>query len=287
MQKLSIRVDPADADLVSGCLFEAGAGGVEEQGEPDATVLVTYGDDPEALEQLRLRLSELLDALPALARPPRIELIELDANYGRAWLDYLKPEWLTNTLVIQPLNSPDPGPDIQVLRYHPELAFGTGGHPTTRLAARAVLAWVQARPGEALLDVGTGNGVLAMVALLAGAREALGLDIDENAVRAATANAELNGLAARARFSALPLAELDATFPLVVANIDAPTLAALALPLARRTLDTLLVTGLLTEQSSEVEAAFRSAGLELRERAELDDWCLLRFEPVLTKPDRL
>lgn len=287
MQRLSIRVDPADADLVSGCLFEAGAGGIEEQSETEATVLVTYGEDPDELDQLRQRLCELLDALPPLARPVSIELTLLDANFGQAWLDYLKPEWLTSTLVIQPLNSPDPGPGVQVLRYHPELAFGTGGHATTRLAARAVQEWVQARPGEALLDVGTGNGVLAMVGLLAGAREAVGLDIDENAVRAATANAELNGLADRARFSALPLAELDASFPLVVANIDAPTLAALRRPLAACTLETLLVTGLLVEQCAEIEASFHSAGLELRERRELEDWCLLRFEPALTKPDRL
>ncbi|HEY6722825.1 MAG TPA: 50S ribosomal protein L11 methyltransferase [Polyangiaceae bacterium] len=287
MQKLSIRVDPADSDLVSGCLFEAGAGGIEEQSETEATVLVTYGDDPNELDQLRRRLGELLEALPPLVRPPSFELTDLDPNFGQAWLDYLKPEWLTSSLVIQPVSSPDPGPGVQVLRYHPELAFGTGGHATTRLAARAVQAWVQARPGEALLDVGTGNGVLAMVGLLAGAREAVGVDIDENAVRAANANAALNGLADRARFSALPLAALGASFPLVVANIDAPTLAALSTPLARCTEETLLVTGLLAEQCAEIEASFASAGLELRERQGLDDWCLLRFEAALTKPDRL
>lgn len=287
MQKLSIRVDPADADLVSGCLFEAGASGLEEQNEPEATELVTYAEEPGELEQLRQRLLELLEALPELVRPPSFELTALDANFGRAWLDYLKPEWLTSTLVIQPVHSPDPGPGIQVLRYHPEPAFGTGGHATTRLAARAVEEWVRANPGRALLDVGAGNGVLAMVGLVTGAREALGIDIDDGAVRAATANAELNALASRAHFSSLPLAELARSFPLVVANIDAPTLAALARPLAACTEETLLVTGLLAEQCAEVEAAFEAAGLELRQRQELEDWCLLRFEPALTKPDRL
>lgn len=289
MQKLSIRVDPADADLVSGCLFEAGASGIEEQSETEATALVTYSEEPGELERLRERLLELLAALPPLVREPSVELSELDPDYGRAWLDYLKPEWLTSTLVMQPTSTPDPDPvpGVQVLRYHPQQAFGTGGHPTTRLAARAVQAWVEANPGQALLDVGTGNGVLAMVGLVCGASEAVGLDIDEQAVRAAAANAESNTLAARARFSTQPLGELARRFPLVVANIDAPTLEALAVSLAGCTERTLLVTGLLLEQCAEIETAFRAAGLALRDREELEDWCLLSFEPALTKPDRL
>ena len=288
MQKLSVRVAPEDAELVSACLFEAGAGGIEEQNEPDTTALVLYAEHAIELEQLQRELGPLIERL-TLVRPPAFEVTELDPNFGQAWLDYLKPEWLTSTLVIQPASSPDPGPGpgVQLLRYHPELAFGTGSHPTTRLAARAVEAWVRAKPALSLLDVGTGNGVLAMVALVSGAREAVGLDIDANAVRAATANAELNGLGDRARFLELPLAQLDASFPLVVANIDAPTLQALASALSACTEHTLLVTGLLSEQCAEVETAFAAVGLEFRERQELDDWCLLRFEPALTKPDKL
>jgi len=280
MQKLTIRVDPADADLVSGCLFEAGATGIEEQSETEATALVMYAKDPSDLELIQQGLVELLEALPPLSRPPSFELTALDPNFGQAWLDYLKPEQLTIRLMMQPLGSPDPGPGVQALRYHPELAFGTGSHPTTRLAARAVEELVLAKPGHSLLDVGTGNGVLAMVAVVSGAREAVGLDVDETAVRAAIANATLNGLGERTRFLAVPLAELSERFPLVVANIDAPTLEALASELARCTGETLLVTGLLTEQCADIEAAFRGVGLELRERRELEDWCLLRFEPT-------
>lgn len=286
MQKLSVRVAPEDAELVSACLFEAGAGGIEEQNEPDTTVLVLYAEQASALELLQRELGPLLEAL-TLVRPPAFEVTTLDPNFGQAWLEYLKPEWLTSTLVIQPASSSDPDPGVRVLRYHPELAFGTGSHSTTKLAARAVEAWVRAQPGLSVLDVGTGNGVLAMVALVSGAREAVGLDIDANAVRAATANAELNGLGDRARFLELPLAQLDASFPLVVANIDAPTLQALSGVLAACTEHTLLVTGLLAEQCAEIETAFATVGLEFRERQELDDWCLLRFEPALTKPDKL
>lgn len=280
MQKLTIRVDPADADLVSGCLFEAGAVGIEEQSETEAVALVMYAKDPGDLELIQQGLIELLEAMPPLSRPPNFEITALDPNFGQAWLDYLKPEQLTIRLIMQPVGSPDPDPGVQVLRYHPELAFGTGSHPTTRLAARAVEELVLAKPKLGLLDVGTGNGVLAMVAVVSGAREAVGLDIDETAVRAAIANAALNGLGERTRFLAMPLSELQERFSLVVANIDAPTLAALAGELAACTEETLLVTGLLTEQCAEIEASFRSVGLELRERRELEDWCLLRFEPT-------
>jgi len=277
MQKLSIRLDPRDADLVSGLLFEAGARGIEEQNETEATLLVLYADDEAELERIQDNLLQRLHALPKLERPPSFELTPLDADFGRAWVDYLKPEWLTSTLVIQPASSPDPGPGVQVLRYHPELAFGTGGHPTTLLAARAVAEFVGEHPGVELLDVGSGNGVLAMVGLVCGASSALGLDIDPVAVRSATANAELNGLGARCRFDVLPLEKLDRSFALVVANIDAPTLQQLASALCVCTRGTLLVTGVLSEQSAEVEASFEAVGLRLRERQELEDWCLLRF----------
>jgi len=280
MQKLTIRVDPADADLVSGCLFEVGAVGIEEQSETEAALLVMYAEDPSGLELIQQGLLELLEAMPPLSQPPSFEISALEPNFGQAWLDYLKPEQLTSRLIMQPVGSPEPDPGVQVLRYHPELAFGTGSHPTTRLAARAVEELVLATPNISLLDVGTGNGVLAMVGVVSGARETVGLDIDETSVRAATANASLNGLSERTRFLAVPLAEIKERFSLVVANIDAPTLAALARELAARTEETLLVTGLLTEQCADIEAAFRSVGLELRERRELEDWCLLRFQPT-------
>src|SRR5688572_20274630 len=228
MHKLSIRLDPSAADLVSGLLFEAGARGIEEQNETEATLLVLYADAAAELERIKDSLISLLEALPELERPPSFELTPLDADFGRAWVDYLKPEWLTNTLVIQPASSPDPGPGVRVLRYHPELAFGTGSHPTTLLAARAVAEFVADHPDIELLDVGCGNGVLAMVGLVYGASYALGLDIDPVAVRSATANAELNDLGARCRFDVLPLTKLDKSFALVVANIDAPTLLELA-----------------------------------------------------------
>jgi ribosomal protein L11 methyltransferase len=280
-------VDPRDADLVSSLLFDAGAGGIEEQNEPEATVLVLYAEAAAELERIQDGLLELLQALPELERPPSFELCALDADFGRAWVDYLKPEWLTSTLVIQPASSPDPGPGVRVLRYHPELAFGTGSHPTTLLAARAVAEFVGAHPGVELLDVGSGNGVLAMVGLVCGASDALGLDIDPVAVRSASANAELNGLGARCRFDILPLEKLERGFALVVANIDAPTLQQLASALCACTRGTLLVTGLLSERSAEVQASFEAVGLRLTGRQELEDWCLLRFEPTLTKPDQL
>ena len=287
MQKLSIRLDPGDADLVSGLLFDAGARGIEEQNETEATVLVLYADAAAELERIQGTLLQMLDALPELERPPSFELTPLDADFGRDWVDYLKPEWLTSTLVIQPASSPDPGPGVRVLRYHPELAFGTGGHPTTLLAARAVADFASDHPGVELLAVGSGNGVLAMVGLVCGASRALGLDIDPVAVRSATANAELNELGARCHFDVLPLAELDQSFALVVANIDARTLQQLAGALCACTRGTLFVTGLLSEQAAEVEASFAAVGLRQSASQELEDWCLLRFEPTLTKPDQL
>jgi ribosomal protein L11 methyltransferase len=275
MHVLSIRVDPSRLDLVSGLLFELGVSGFEERTEPKTMCLVVYSEHPAELHALQTRLVARLAELHVCA--PDFAVERLDDAWRTNWTEYLGPEWLTDNLVIQPASSPAPSGQPTVIRFLPRLAFGTGGHPTTKLAARTVARWNEATPGRTMLDVGTGNGVLALVACVKGAACALGLDLDPLAVHSATENARLNGLSERVRFETTPLDQVPGSFDLVVANIDAPTLRKLGPQLCDRTQTMLVVTGLLHEQRSEVEACFVALGMRLSEVAELDGWCLLEF----------
>lgn len=280
MQQLTIRVHPDDADVLSGLLFQLGAQGVEERDEPRAALLIVYAESDDELLELQQALLEQLDRLRLKAKPT-FTLAPLALDYQRAWLEHLGPQWLTDQLVIQPVGFPDPGSNSKAIYYEPEMAFGTGSHPTTRLAARAVSEACQRLPDLRLLDVGCGNGVLALVSVICGARHARGIDTDPRSVSAATRNARLNGLSERTRFDSIPLADLEEDYDVVVANIDAATLGALAPDLCARTRHTLLLTGLLDEQRAELQPQFEGRGLRLRQSQSLEDWCLLSYERSL------
>lgn len=305
MIELRINVDPSLADALGGCLFEAGAGGVAELDEDDAFALVVYCEDSEhatllsaAVEEFRARAR--LTFPEAEVGPVRMS--EADGEWETTWLAALQPVSVTDDLVLRPTHAAPAPAGEQTLWFEPAPCFGSGDHPTTRLAARAV-ALACRRHAEAddldgsagndqsgdgagvdLLDVGAGSGVLCFVAARCGAKATLGIDIDPAAVAAAHHNAELNQLTERCRFTSTPLPEVTGRFPIVVANIDAITLQDLADSLLQRLrpTGTLLLTGLLEEQESDVLDCFRRRGAQLEARQQEGDWVLLALAAAIS-----
>jgi ribosomal protein L11 methyltransferase len=175
------------------------------------------------------------------------------------------------------------GRGTSVLAIDPGGAFGAGTHPTTHLLLEALAA--RLRGGETVLDVGCGSGVLALAALRLGAAVAVGIDVDPAAVGATRANAQRNGLAARMTTSATPLPAVDGLFDVVLANITADVLHALAPDLARRLAPGgwLGLSGISPAQVSRLAAAFPS--MPVMATPELDDWAALLVErPAAAAP---
>jgi len=172
----------------------------------------------------------------------------------------------------------EPLPDVAggvFVHLDPGLAFGTGSHPTTAMCL-AALAKVPTR-GQRVLDYGCGSGILAIAALKLGAAYALAVDIDPQAVQATRSNAGRNGIGSDALDTVQPDAEPPvAGFDLVLANILAAPLVALAPTLARsaRPGGRVLLAGLLDWQAEEVMAAYRD-DFEIGIGAERDGWVLL------------
>ena len=109
------------------------------------------------------------------------------------WKKYFKPIPVGKKLLIRPTWEEAENPeDRKILHLEPGLAFGTGTHETTRLCMELLEEYV--KPGATLLDVGCGSGILSVAGLLLGADSAVGVDIDELAVKTALQNAELNGV---------------------------------------------------------------------------------------------
>jgi ribosomal protein L11 methyltransferase len=278
--KLLVRTPRKFAELVSSVLFEAGAGGIEEQ--DGSKRLVVYAADRETAEGIAARARALLrEAAPG---PNGIALsIEVDehSDWASAWTRHLGQIALTPSLVIQPSWDETPAPPgSQRILFDPKLSFGDGAHATTRLASVALERACGARPGLSVLDFGSGTGVLAFVALLSGAKFAWGVDIDPVSIEAAQQNATLNALSERCQFS-LPSAQPERTFELVVANLEAPALLTCAGDLTRHALlaERLILTGFLATKEAEICAAF--APNFRHERAEYEaDWALVELTPL-------
>lgn len=279
MSTVTLRVSTSKklAPLVSEALFAAGAQGLEER-PGRAVELVTYGASRAALHKLWQRAERLLQG----AHPMPSAVVEAtDESWKTAWTSHLRPVALTQRLVLAPTTAEPPvlARSQRLIAYRPALAFGDGDHATTRLASRAIEQHYRAAPGGALLDIGAGTGVLSFVAVLSGARRALGTDIDAEAVLAAQHNATLNRLQKQTRF-VHSSARISGSFDLAVVNIELrPLLQVLAdLPAAAQRTPRLLVTGFLTSQVAEVAAALKTAGFSARRRAREQreqDWVLM------------
>ena len=205
-----------------------------------------------------------------------------EEEWATAWKKYYHPTPLGKRLVVCPTwEEYSPGEGELVMRLDPGMAFGTGTHHTTRLCAQLLEETVS--PGCRVLDMGTGSGILSIAAILLGAREAVGVDIDPVAVRTAGENAALNGIGPD-RFRPLcgdlvhdpGLArELGEGFDIIAANIVADVIIALApaFPRYLKPGGRAVCSGIILPRREEVEAALRAQGLEILETREAEGWC--------------
>jgi ribosomal protein L11 methylase PrmA len=150
------------------------------------------------------------------------------------------------------------------LRLIDAAAFGTGLHPTTALCLEALEDIVALDRPDAVLDVGTGSGVLALAALLMGVPRAVGIDVDGEALRVAAENARLNGLSDRLQLAPGSVDAVAGAWPLVVANVLAAPLIEMAPALVRRLAHRgqLVLSGTPSSVAGDVDQAYRRLGMQ-------------------------
>ena len=239
----------------------------------------------ERLEETRQRLEESLWYLGRIRElpAPSIQVIE-QADWSESWKVHYRPIRIGRRLVIVPAWLENPHPERIAIRIDPGMAFGTGTHPTTQLCLELAEAYLGERIGTSVIDLGCGTAILAIAALKLGASQAVGVDIDAEAVTAARENAEANGVIERLELGVGSLEELRRgeyglqAADLVLANILAPVLGRLldeGLGDILKPWGVLVLSGILAEQVEEVQAALERNDLRLIEKRQMGDWVAL------------
>ncbi len=286
-----VAVDvPRDrAEDLGALLFDLGAMGVEERDEQTlakgAAGQVTLVASFSTREEADQAIASLLEEDPALA--PRIEEIVGDA-WRDAWKQHFEPFALTPDVVVVPpwVAYERERADQLLLELEPGRAFGTGLHATTALVAEMLHDRKVSLSGARVLDVGTGSGILAFVALLYGAARALAIDNDPEVLDVVRENAERNGLADRIVVREQTIESVTELFPVVLANIETRVLRPIAEDLARVVAPSglLILSGILAAEHDEIVARYTSLTrplrhLETRRRGDGtgDDWVAIAF----------
>ena len=289
--EIAVEVAGIDAETVADAFRQCCSGGVaiepaaRLEGEAyvvdgDAAALVKgYLPPGEDSAGVRRSLRLALRFAP-LERPPRWRRARRlrEEDWRDSWKRYFRPRRIGKRLLVKPSwASYEVAAGDTVIEIDPGMAFGTGQHPTTAMCLRALEESASrpgespsatgGRPGDAVLDLGAGSGILAIAAARLGAKRALALDIDPQAVKAARENAAANGVqgVVEVREGTLPEDAGEERFDLAVANISGLTIERLAPAFAEslREGGTLIVSGFLEDSVDGLSRALEAAGFRV------------------------
>lgn len=227
----------------------------------------------------------LRDRFRDLQVETEIEFVGVDEEaWSTAWRKFYHPTKIGEKLVVVPLWETYEAKDGEILVHmDPGLAFGTGTHETTRLCASLLERYL--RPGDRMLDVGTGSGILAICGALLGASEGKAYDIDPVAVRVAKENMEENHVSNVECGVSDLLSDVDLSggpFRVVTANIVADIIIRMAPDIRPYLTDdaVYITSGIINERAEEVRAAMTENGYRVVEERHDGGWTAFAFSPA-------
>ena len=284
---VEVRLSGELKESVSNFLMEQGATGIEElEGDGEWQRLRTYfkqdGKEKAVLYSLHRYLKALKKIRPEIPRPHVKTTTLPEQDWGENWKRFFKPVQVTSKFVVKP-----PWARVRLKRGQipiditPGMAFGTGTHATTILCIQALEESLKKR-GLSVLDVGTGSGILSIIAAKLGAQEVWGIDVDGVAVENAKENLEKNHVSeiVRIRKGSIALL-LHKKFDIVVANIDFKSLRKMRNPLLGRLnyRGSLILSGILEEDKKRIRRHYLETGL-LRwiKETQKGEWVCLMFK---------
>ena len=266
-------------------LYAAGCGGIWDHAPENGNdVLFSENSEtslmtayfPVAMQALLPLLGRQLEGQMLVSGLPQIQAVE-----NEDWLDGWRKNFTLTELTEQTLIVPSwqelPEAETRLgIKIYPGQGFGTGTHETTRLAAIALEKKLdESEFGSAsVLDVGTGSGILAILAAKRGAVRVLALDIDEEALINARENCAHNLACDQVSLESRPITEVEEEFNLIVANIIAPVLLQLAPEFSRllKSGGRLILSGILVEQIPQVRKVYTDLGFLVKPMESIGEW---------------
>ena len=291
--ELTVDVPPEYAEPMSEIFHRYGHGGVAieqeagynpDEGEsppvPDFVSVKTYLPVDNTTERRRnqIDIGVRLVAHLATISPLKEKYVE-EEDWQHAWKEHFHPLRIGRHLVICPTwRTVETSESDILIHLDPGMAFGAGHHPTTRTCMEILER--DAKPGDRILDVGCGSGILSVVAVKVGATSALGLEIDPVAARAGEENVRINGIEDKVQIVQgtlpSPLAEAR-SFDIVAANISAKVVT----NLAQHLIDSvaiggkLIAGGIIEAHVEDVTKALNAVGASIDETFIDGDWVTL------------
>ena len=261
---------------------------VSEILEPDSTTIRSYfsssNDSRSRLAEIGSFLTDLSGRHPGFTPlPPELSTVCTE-DWSTSWKANFKPLRVGRRLLIVPSwEDANPGCEDIVLRIDPGMAFGTGGHETTRLCLELLENIMDTMPvmhSPTVLDVGTGSGILAMAAVKLGAQRVCALDTDPQAIEVAQENLAANSLLEQVECSTTPLESQAGSFDVILANILAEELVRLASSLTERLAagGSLVLSGILTNKEQLVRDGFASQPLKHCATISQGEWVAIHYK---------
>jgi ribosomal protein L11 methyltransferase len=277
---IDVRPAAEQRDRMSAWLVARTGQAVEER---DDGTLITFAPDEASAEALVAQLGREVDPSAQIQR----RLLD-SIDWSTRWRDGLGPRRF-GRLTVVPSWAPDAAhPDRYTVVLDPESAFGSGEHGSTRAALTLLEEFLQ--PGQLVLDLGSGSGILAIAAVKLGAARAIGIETDPEANRVGHRNADRNGVAGRVEFlegDAGVLAPLVGPADLILSNILRtantallPSIAEALHPAGRA-----IFSGMEQSEASEFRQALRAANFGVIGESLDDGWWGVAARPR-TDPSR-
>lgn len=270
-QEITIRTFPFNPEILTGILMIFDFLGIEER----ENELVCYFN--KFTNEDLSTLNQLLNNLKKESLIERFEIYQSSIeqrNWNEEWEKTIQPIKVSDRIVIKPSFSDYEKKEGEiVITIDPKMSFGTGYHQSTRIMIRLIERHIQ--NGFKVLDVGTGTGILSIVSLKLGASKVIACDIDENVQENFYENLALNGITNNCFFTVGTINEInEKDFDLVLANIQKNVLIDIASEIVERTKKggLVILSGLLTEDESEVCEIYKSFNFKFIETEIEDEW---------------
>ncbi len=271
-----IKIEPFLSDIIGGLMWDLEISGVEER--DDCIVLYAKMESNINENIISSRLKELVNE--KLLEKFSIESDSLqEKNWNEEWEKNLQVVHVSEKITIKPsILDYKPTANELVILIDPKMSFGTGSHQTTQLSLRLLEKHVKS--GMKVMDIGSGTGILAITAAKLGAKEVLAIDNDEWCIENGEENVLQNKINNKVKIKLAEINDINNTdFDLIIANINKNVLMEISNSVSSRLRHKgiLILSGILTEDRTDIINSYSEGGLTLIEELNQDQWLALAF----------